>query len=878
MADPERDETRDKTRRRSSPPPPPPGYVLVPNPRTGTLMQVPIEEHQRFVETVSDALSGLETLALTPKTGFERVAKGVSRMVKGVSPIHADPRALLFGQTKGVTPRDLAGGAADVLAGGMEMGTLAVPGALARAPLKVGAGLLAGGATMAGTEHLGHALGLPEEYVDLASEVLGLAGGVAAGHAVESPYVRARARRLVSNQQGEVGENIGPPPPPDTPEPNPDVVAAARALFPKLDAYGKPASFLSRKTILKRVGAAADLAPETKAALTQLAEQVGERRVAPEELHAIVAGQVYTPARVLRVPRQLKEGEKQIVGAPLGVATPADTRNLRERYLTRMKQGVKGREFYHDSGKAIMFHANEDPVRAMQLAGDLSATSSTTSVGGNAGMGVKGYNQATAGVPVVAGRYPTAMGRRIADIHDPSGEGLRGLKQEPFANNMAEGGGFLPPDATADRAVHDIWDAEAHGYVNPDGTPMRQGFGPAQHRFMDEQMEKLLPVANRRALGGFTDWEHLRAQAATWTAQQIEAGRLAPEDAAKAFDYYFAKLYAQGSREATPGPSTLHMPEMLDPENPDAPLLRKIWHDLYVKHSGIYDPQMRDQLAATYGGLVGRSFEGPGYYKGQTSPGVQTLVLTGSEETPLGLPGTRVLDEGSRRIMDAAEASHGILMGQDAYAYSKVLPAGTGAARTAWDIALPGGTLTDDQLLLMIKQLRGSDLIPVPTPTGVRLMYGGSPFTEPSRQPIFKFLQDDPTVKAVMRAFGGKLEEAGTPQGSYRENPWGEQRVGQDFFDAVRTRGTELFDRGIPPIAQNLRDLNRYFVKAVGGRVTPNPIMDEIRGAIANEGWAGLERLAKKYGIPVITLLMMGLGETEDSAAPGQEPPQEPEP
>jgi hypothetical protein len=41
----------------------------------------------------------------------------------------------------------------------------------------------------------------------------------------------------------------------------------------------------------------------------------------------------------------------------------------------------------------------------------------------------------------------------------------------------------------------------------------------------------------------------------------------------------------------------------------------------------------------------------------------------------------------------------------------------------------------------------------------------------------------------------------------------------------------------------------------------------EVRAAIANEGFAGLERLAKKYAIPV-TLLVVGLGEL--AAVPGQ--------
>src|SRR5262245_43044955 len=54
-------------------------------------------------------------------------------------------------------------------------------------------------------------------------------------------------------------------------------------------------------------------------------------------------------------------------------------------------------------------------------------------------------------------------------------------------------------------------------------------------------------------------------------------------------------------------------------------------------------------------------------------------------------------------------------------------------------------------------------------------------------------------------------------------------------------------------------------------RTCPAPlsaILDEVRGAIANEGLAGLERLAKKYGIPV-ALLTVSLGEL---ASPDEPP------
>lgn len=654
----------------------------------------------------------------------------------------------------------------------------------------------------------------------------------------------------------------------------PVVVDVVKTVFPRLDKYGKPAGHLTSATILKRLEATPDLAPEARAALTQAAEQVGTRRVAPDELHAIVQGVPYTPPRVIRKVKPIAEGAKQIPGAPLGVTNAAEARALRENYIKGMTLGIPGRDWYHTAGESILFHANDDPARARLAAGDLAITSPAASVASNAGFGIKGYNQATAGVPVAAGRFPTAMGKSIEELH-AGGEGTTGLKRVPFAENLARGGGFqdVAPDAPT-RAVHDIWDAEGHGYVDPSGGPLRTGFGPAQHRFMDTQQDKIIATSNQRAVGGFRNWDDLRTQAAQWTGQQIRAGVLDPKDAAQSYADHFAKLYAQGSREATPGPTTGHMPELL---TPGMEPWRQLHHEIMLRpESGIYDEQLRDQIAAGYGALVGRAFEGPGVYKGRTSPGVQTQALTGSMAAPGGLPGARVPDEGSRLLMDAAEATYALGMGQDAYAWNKLLPAGSGAAKTGWDVLLPGGTITDEQMAEVLRRLGGrQDVIPVPTPGGVRFGYPPSDLTDPSRQVALPFLRDmDPQLKDTIKAIGGKVEESGAFRGGYGENPWDLQVVGQGYLDKIRAiGGAKAFDVAQPAIFEKIRKANELFRRESGGRVTMSQMLDEVRAAAAGGGFADLERLAKKYGLPV-TVLVAGLGALAESAPSDQAVPE----
>jgi len=615
-----------------------------------------------------------------------------------------------------------------------------------------------------------------------------------------------------------------------------------RQLFPKMDKYGKPSGRLTAKMITRRLETAPGVSAEAQAVVADVLQQVGDRRVSAQEVHALAQGQTYTPDRIIRRVAAPVEGAKQRKGAPYGVTNSRQERGLRDRYLQRMERGAAGRDWYNEAGERIRFYANDDPMRATQLSEDLAATSPVTTVSANTGFGVKAYNQATADVPIAAGRFPGPMGKTIAAIHTAGPEGITGQKRTPFAQNLARGGDYLLSTDPA-RAVHDIWDAEAHGFMNADGSPMRAGFGPAQHRWMDAQQDKILALANERGVAGFTDWDELKSQAATWTAQQIEAGRLKPADAAKSYADYLAQLAAQGSRETVPGVSTGHLPEL---HQPGTDLERMILHDLVNGGSGIYDAKLRDQIAAGYGGLVGESFDGPGVFQGQPAPGRQTQVLTGSVDLPGG-KGARVLDAGSRRILDASESTYGLLTGQDAAAYSRVLPAGSGQARNAWDVTLPGGTVTPTQMQAALTQLgpAARDMVLIPTPDGIRLAF-----------------MDDKTATRLTKALGGKVTTAGTFQSNLIENNWQTHRVGQNYFEAIRLMGTEKFDAFAPKMAAHLRDIDRRFAKETGGRFTLSPVLDEVRAAIAADGFAGLERLAKKFAIPV-ALLATGLAELQ---------------
>ena len=647
---------------------------------------------------------------------------------------------------------------------------------------------------------------------------------------------------------------------------NSDTPRWARMVVPEFDKYAKRTGFVTKKLILKKLAETKDVPEDVRAHFTALADVIGGTPVDPRHFQAMAAGETYVPERAIRKIAVLKEGEKKRSGAPPGVTTSKQERALRDRYVQWMGEGAGGRMWYHDSGKAIKFLANDDPKRASMLAEDLSATSPTTTVGANTGFGVKGFNQATAGVPVQTGRFPRNMSPVIEKIHGEGGTAT-GLKRTPFADNLSHGGEFYGKDPATLRAVHDIWDGEAHGFVNPDGSPIRAGFTEAQHRWMDEQAADAVRIANDKRVGGVNDWTELEAQAATWTAAKIRAGDVKPGDEAKSYADFFKKLYAQGSRETVPGATTGHLQEIQR-----APYeVQALLHDIVTKESGIYDAKGRDQIMAGYGGLTGGSFDAPGVFEGGVRPGKQALSPVGSEEIKGGeATGSRRLDAGSRRLMEASEALYALLTGQDAAAGSKLLAVGKGLPANAVDIALPGGPIGVDAVIALMDRLRARGLdqqvILVPTPDGVRIGNAG---------------MEMPVFGDVVKSIGGKVTDRGSAfdenTGLYIGNEWNKpgQEVGQRYYDPAlggpEQPFAERFDKFAPAMAQKMREVDDEFVRLTGGKFTLSPYIDEVRATIANEGAAGLNRLAKKYGISAVLLgaALQHLGlQPPDASAP----------
>ena len=561
----------------------------------------------------------------------------------------------------------------------------------------------------------------------------------------------------------------------------------------------------------------------------------GGKKAEDKATDALIAARrrASTPAKPSAPKTEKAPPPKRIPGAPADVSNKRQEAKRRKEYKNTVEKGVQGALWYDDSGKAIMSHLGDDKVMSNKAAGNFAVTSANTGVKSNTGFAVKGHNQAISGDPVVTGRFPAAMGPQIEAVYNTGGN-ASGLKRGPFEQQLAIGGGFAEPGVDP-RAVHDIWDGRAWGYKNPDGGQFDGSFTAAQHRWQDEQLQKVIPTLSAQPF----DWTTGRVQAAGWSGKKIDAGEISPDEAAYSYADDFPRHYGQGSRETVFGSNTGIMPELLDADY----ALRSELHDRVAPI--IYDDQNRDKIALGYGALTGPSFRGPGVYEG-VNPGTQAQYGVGvktikpgmeTEDLPIG----KVIDPSSFNLMRGIEGTYGLLTGQKAVAGNKFFADAPLKSRNAFNLPM-GGTIDEDRAGQLLELQRRLGISPdsvavVPSPTGVMVRdFGVGP--EGMAE----------LGERARKEFGADKPVKGFFHGMYEENPWDtpEGRYGQSYLDLIAERPAyqQAFDRVAPDMARRLRETYGQFARE--HRMTMPEYYDEMLSAIAGGGEAGLRDLIKR--------------------------------
>ena len=605
---------------------------------------------------------------------------------------------------------------------------------------------------------------------------------------------------------------------------------------------------ISQGEAVRRMEAEAEGGGPKGQAMARPKKPLGERTNALQNAIAKRARELSPEAEVVKALKGLKRVRTtgQYVGAPPGVNTPTKLKKMIKKYQTAMIAGKDQREWYTTSGRSIFSHAGDDPVLANKLTEAFATTSANTGVVANTGHAVKGHNQAVLNQAVNTGQLPGTMGPTIEDVYRAGGS-TTGMKRTPFGENLALGGGFR--SVPNPRPVHDVWDVRAHGY----GDNWKGSVSPPQHEFLDTVDNAIIDQANTKGLGGVKDWNPLRSQAAAWRGQQNELalakGKPVPQGMYD-FSENLPRHAAQGSREAIPGATTGHMPELQS-----APRAVQESYDDEVANI-MYDAQGRDFIAMGNQALAGGHIKGPGIFnQASTVPGRQTMTPVGSNAVDVTIPSTgktiatREVDPASRALMDANEAQYAFHTGQDAAAWSKTYPSPK-PGRDSFELELPGGTITHDQAILMMEQagINPEGIAVVPTPQGVRLvnLIG-------EQSDAF-----DDIAKQAAQALGVKRPAGVRASPGYMENVWNKPKnqLGQAYAQQFDPKNIPVlgdrFDATAPGIAKKMRDLDTHFSKQHG--FTVSSVMQELRQAVSSDGRAGIKAMAKRLGLPAYSV------------------------
>jgi hypothetical protein len=632
---------------------------------------------------------------------------------------------------------------------------------------------------------------------------------------------------------------------------------AGTAILSAVPILGRPAGAATRKAVKAAEKTAVKTATKTatKGAEKKVAAKASELTVTPKK-----KGPDVVQRKTRNISKAKAEGQK-IVGAPLGVNTPADEALRRKEYANTMELGRAGASWYDDSGKAILENVGDDPTKARRASEVFSITSSGTGVPANTGFAIKGMNQASYGDPVVTGRFPTAMGGQIEDLYRGD-TAVTGKKRTPFADQLAIGGGFYDPSLTGQggRGVHDIWDGEAWGYTDAEGRPIRRGFTDAEHDWMDRQMNTVLRnYVNDPDIQGLPG----RGQAATWTGAKIQAGDIKPEDAAYSYADDISRLYAQGSREALSGSNTGNLSGLLD-----APFeQRKAYTDQFMPI--FFDEAGRDRIALNNDMLVGESFEGPGIYEG-VNPGRQAQYAVGTERVPVpNIKGTDPrIDDASRNLMLNNEAIFGLLGAQKGIAGNRFFTDVPKSRSNAFEINVGDRPISYDEGNAALSALSRAGFDPdsfaiIPSPRGVRVKDLGVFDEDLARMQAENPEKYKQAIKDRMERLnrfsgelGNELGGTSTPgfmDSIYEENAFNkpEGMFGQQYLPFIfpddRPQFVDRFNAIAPGMAEKLRELDKRTAKDYGFDISSN--IDDMRAAIAAEGEAGLRELIRRRGL-----------------------------
>ena len=385
--------------------------------------------------------------------------------------------------------------------------------------------------------------------------------------------------------------------------------------------------------------------------------------------------------------RQDKSG--QYIGGPRGVKSRKQINKMRERFDAEVEKGLIGAQWYSRAREAnVRNHSGKE--RQSLSAKEQAQMSAQATPDTNMNWAIQLRNDYEAGIPSSQAKTGRQADTYLRARTEGIGQGHNSAErlQDRLGKKTGIYGEHLDPNVPfATTGTNDIWHARGFGYTNNDGSMFSRALTAQEHRFLDYETVLAADRANKRKMGGRSDWTAAEIQAAPWVAlkgaslakkhnkgKAVKSGKkpMMSEDEgiAKAGETYpdlEDKYTANVTRESWPSQGMQMFPEW---DMSKATAQERADWDAMVPH---LDEGGRDPTYSETFGLGTRpSQKGIGSFEGQNNPVTISRPLVNFEKED----GKTRVGATSRSMMDMESAASGLMDFQDGSAWNKIVTHG----------------------------------------------------------------------------------------------------------------------------------------------------------------------------------------------------------
>lgn len=385
--------------------------------------------------------------------------------------------------------------------------------------------------------------------------------------------------------------------------------------------------------------------------------------------------------------RQDKSG--QYIGGPRGVKSRKQINKMRERFDAEVEKGLIGAQWYSRAREAnVRNHSGKE--RQSLSAKEQAQMSAQATPDTNMNWAIQLRNDYEAGIPSSQAKTGRQADTYLRARTEGIGQGHNSAErlQDRLGKKTGIYGEHLDPNVPfATTGTNDIWHARGFGYTNNDGSMFSRALTAQEHRFLDYETVLAADRANKRKMGGRSDWTAAEIQAAPWVAlkgaslakkhnkgKAVKSGKTPmmseEEGIAKAGETYpdlEDKYTANVTRESWPSQGMQMFPEW---DMSKATAQERADWDAMVPH---LDEGGRDPTYSETFGLGTRpSQKGIGSFEGQNNPVTISRPLVNFEKED----GKTRVGATSRSMMDMESAASGLMDFQDGSAWNKIVTHG----------------------------------------------------------------------------------------------------------------------------------------------------------------------------------------------------------